>query len=107
MNTNFDEKVFALRLSQLRESQNISARSMSLYLGHNKNYINQIEAQKFQPSFTEFVEICNFLAIEPKDFFDLETKAPADICEEIALLCRKLTPQQAEGIYHMIKEFIH
>ena len=107
MSTNFDSKVFALRLSQLREAQNISARSMSHYLGHNKNYINQIEAQKFQPSYNEFIEICNFLSIEPKDFFDLELTAPADICDEIAALCRKLTPEQAEGVYHMLKEFIH
>ncbi len=106
MSTNFNEETFALRLSQLREAQNISARSMSLDLGRNKNYINQIEAQKFQPTYTEFLEICNFLSIEPKDFFDLGVKAPADICDEIATLCRKLSPEQAEGVYHMLKEFI-
>ncbi len=104
--TSFDSEMFSLRLSQLREAKNISARAMSHYLGHNKNYINQIETQKFSPSFNEFIEICNFLSIEPKDFFDLEVKTPTDTCDEIAALCKKLTPEQADGVYHMLKEFI-
>lgn len=101
----FDTETFSLRLSQLREAKNISARAMSHYLGHNRNYINQIETQKFLPSLTEFFEICNFLSVSPSEFFDMDIKNPNEI-SDIADLCKKLTPEQADGVYHMLKEFI-
>ena len=103
--TYFDTESFSLRLSQLREAKNISARAMRHYLGHNKNYINQIETQKFMPSISEFFEICNFLSVSPCEFFDLDIKNPNDT-SDIAALCKKLTPEQADGVYHMLKEFI-
>lgn len=96
---------FSLRLAQLREAKRVSARAMSHYLGHNKNYINQIESQKFLPSLTEFFEICSYLCVTPSDFFNTEIKNPNDI-NGIAELCRKLTPEQADGVYHMLKAFI-
>lgn len=100
----FNPEDFSLRLAQLRCAKNVSARSMSHYLGHNKNYISQIESQKFFPSLTEFFEICDYLRVSPSDFFNTEIKNPNDITE-IANLCKKLTPEQADGVYHMLKEF--
>ena len=46
-----DEKDFALRLAQLREKKNVSAREMSLAIGQNAGYINNIESGKSLPSF--------------------------------------------------------
>ena len=60
---------FALRLSKLRESKEISACTMSYDLGHSRSYINGIELQKYLPSFTEFIEICNYLNVTPNDLF--------------------------------------
>jgi len=37
-----EEKDFALRLAQLREKKGVSARDMSLYIGQNQGYINNI-----------------------------------------------------------------
>ena len=45
-----DEKDFALRLAQLREKKNVSAREMSLAIGQNPGYINNIESGKSLPS---------------------------------------------------------
>lgn len=100
----FDSAAFCLRLTQLRQLRNTSARSMSLDLGHNKNYIAQIESQKFLPSLLEFFEICHFLKITPGEFFDLDVKTP-DEYSEITDLCRRLTPEQADCVYNMLKEF--
>lgn len=100
----FDPATFSLRLTQLRQLRNISARSMSLELGHNKNYIAQIESQKFLPSLLEFFEICHFLEISPNQFFDLDVKTPNEY-SEITDLCRRLTPGQADCVYNMLKEF--
>ena len=44
-----DEKDFALRLSVLRTKAGVSARDMSLSIGQNPGYINDIENGKGTP----------------------------------------------------------
>ena len=46
---------FALRLSKLRESKEISACTMSYDLGHSRSYINGIELQKYLETVSSFV----------------------------------------------------
>ncbi len=109
----FEAKDFALRLAMLREARKISACAMSHELGHNRNYINGIELQKYFPSLTEFFEICNYLGISPGDFFSpqkeetpaLGRATPAQLTP-LALLCDELTPQQANIVYQMLCVFL-
>lgn len=63
---------FSLRLAQLRMEKGVSAREMSLDLGQNESYINRIENGKSLPSMTQFFNLCDYLHISPKDFFDDE-----------------------------------
>ena len=44
------EKDFSLRLAKLREERGVSARDMSLSMGQNPGYINNIESGKSMPS---------------------------------------------------------
>lgn len=44
------EDEFPLRLSQLRNKKGVSARDMSLSIGQNSGYINNIESGKAMPS---------------------------------------------------------
>ena len=48
------EKEFSLRLAQLRSEKVVSARDMSLSIGQNASYINNIENGKALPSMTGF-----------------------------------------------------
>lgn len=64
------EGVFCKRLADLRIQKGISAREMSLSLGLSDSYINKIENGKTLPSMEAFFDICNFLEISPRDFFD-------------------------------------
>lgn len=48
------EKEFSQRLSQLRADKGVSARDMSLSLGQNAGYINNIETGKALPSMSNF-----------------------------------------------------
>ena len=68
---------FALRLSKLREEKDISARDMSIKLGQNPAYINNIETNKALPSMSMFFNICNFLEITPSDFFSDDIDNPS------------------------------
>lgn len=70
------ERFFAYRLAKLRAQKGISARSMSLSLGQNENYINQIENQKTYPSMQSFFYICDFLSVTPEEFFADSNQSP-------------------------------
>lgn len=63
------EKEFSLRLAQLRSEKGVSARDMSLSIGQNASYINNIENGKALPSMTGFFYICEYLNITPGGVF--------------------------------------
>jgi transcriptional regulator with XRE-family HTH domain len=78
------EDFFAGRLAALREKTQASARDMSLSLGQNRNYINQIENQKALPSMQGFFYICEYLKVTPVEFFEMGNDNPALLNELIA-----------------------
>ncbi|MEG1497703.1 MAG: transcriptional regulator, partial [Clostridiales bacterium] len=49
----------------------ISERQMSLDLGHSPGYINGITSGRKMPSVNELLYICDYLAIEPSEFFNV------------------------------------
>ena len=74
---------FADRLSKLRLEKGVSARYMSLSLGQNPGYINNIENGKALPSMSVFFSICDFLNISPSEFLDIENDNPEKIGEVV------------------------
>ena len=99
-----NEKDFSLRLARLREKKGVSARDMSLSMGQNPGYINNIESGKAMPSLGGFFYICEYLGITPKDFFDQETDDPAKLTD-LANHMKQLTPRQLELVIAIVKEF--
>lgn len=97
---------FSYRLSQLRLQQGISARDMSLSLGRSESMINQIENKKTFPSMKVFFQICIFLNIHPKDFFNEAITEPA-ISNELYQQLSKLTPAQTKHLLEFLKDFNH
>lgn len=73
------EDFFLERLTKLREMKNISAREMSLSIGQNRNYINQIENNKAFPTLQVFFYICEYLKVTPKEFFDEDIEYPVEL----------------------------
>ena len=100
-----DEKKFALRVAQLREKKNVSAREMSLAIGQNAGYINNIEPGKSLPSLPGVFYICDYLGITVSDFFDLETKNPTKL-DDIVKDLKKLDDQELENISTLIKGLV-
>ena len=70
---------FGDRLAELRIEYGISARDLSLSIGQNEHYINQIENHCFYPSMQAFIYICEYLNITPCQFFNIEIKSPYEI----------------------------
>ena len=72
------------RIAQLRMQREVSARDMSLSLGQNNSYINQIENRKALPSLQGLFYICEYFGITPQQFFDDGDTYPAQLAELVA-----------------------
>ena len=62
------------RATELRLEKNISEYRMSRDLGHSKGYMQGISSGRSMPSMSEFFEICDYLGVSPKQFFDTEVR---------------------------------
>jgi len=100
-----DEKDFSLRLAQLREKKGVSARDMSLSIGQNPGYINNIESGKSMPSLSGIFYICEYLGITPSEFFDIDSKNPIRLNDVIKDL-KRLSDKQLETIAALIKDIV-
>ncbi len=97
-----DDKDFALRLARLREKKGVSARDMSLSIGQNQGYINNIETGKAKPSLDGLYYICEYLGITPSDFFDLSQPNPSKVNAIVEDL-KGLTDEQLDAIAALVK----
>ena len=99
------ENEFQTRLAQLREKKGVSARDMSLSIGQNPGYINNIETGKALPSMSGFLYICEYLQLSPKDFFDTDAKNPEKLNELIKDL-KKLDDKQLDSIASIVQGLV-
>lgn len=99
------ENEFQARLAQLREKKGVSARDMSLSIGQNPGYINNIETGKALPSMSGFFYICEYLQLSPKDFFDTDAKNPEKLNELIKDL-KKLDDKQLDSIASIVQGLV-
>ena len=60
---------FPARLAQLRKQKGLSPREMSSQIEQSGNYIYMLESGNSDPSMKAFLIICDYLEIEPQDFF--------------------------------------
>ena len=99
------ENEFQTRLAQLREKKGVSARDMSLSIGQNPGYINNIETGKALPSISGFFYICEYLQLSPKDFFDTDAQNPEKLNELIKDL-KKLDDKQLDSIASIVQGLV-
>jgi len=91
------------RLAVLRILKNVSAPEMSLSIGQSANYINKIETGKILPSMTAFFDICDYLEITQKEFFDEGNNHPVMVNEMVTDYIRLDSTSQA-NIAGIVKE---
>lgn len=97
------EEYTQTRIAQLRLQKDVSARDMSLSLGQNSNYINQIENKKALPSLQGLFYICEYFDITPQQFFDGGTVYPAEL-EELMEEAKKLSPTALGHVIGIVRE---
>lgn len=93
MNDNFIRE----QISYLRTCKNISEYKMSLDLGHSKSYIQSISSSKALPSMSEFLYICEYLGVTPKEFFDTENESPVKL-QQLYQTAKNLPPEDIDAL---------
>lgn len=95
-----DAQFIRERLSVLRTKKHVSEYKMSLDLGHGKGYIQGISSGRALPSMGEFLYICDYLGVTPKEFFDVETEEP-QLVRKLYELSRKLPEADLQALVNM------
>ncbi len=113
------EQFISNRITQLRLAKNVSEYQMSLDLGQNKSYINNITTGRSMPLMSGFKKICDYFDITPAEFFDANFSNPPlekQIIHEIDRLFHnnlpemkqilsKMEPEEIRVFFHFIKKF--
>ncbi len=99
------EEEFPIRLAKLRTTKGISARDMSLSIGQNAGYINNIETGKALPSMSGFFFICEFLNISPQEFFDNNSEHPEKLRTLVENL-KQLEPEEFKSISLIVEGLV-
>ena len=99
------EDFFPIRLAKLRTQKGVSARDMSLSIGQNAGYINNIETGKALPSMSVFFFICEYLNVTPQEFFDINSQQPEQLRKLVDNL-KHLDSQQLMNISSIVEGLI-
>lgn len=99
------EEDFPMRLAKLRTQKGVSARDMSLSIGQNPGYINNIETGKALPSMSTFFYICDYLNITPQEFFEVSVELPEQL-HALTDDLKQLNKEQLEHISALVKDLI-
>ena len=97
-----NDKFIRDRISILRTKKGISEYKMSLDLGHSKSYVQSISAGRALPSLSEFLYICEYLGVTPKEFFYEETNDP-QLVRELYNISLTLEKEDLEVLLSMAK----
>lgn len=71
-----DQDYINKRITELRLKKGVAEHKMSLELGHSRSYVQSISSGRSLPSMAEFLAICEYLNVTPKDFFDNDNPNP-------------------------------
>ena len=97
-----DTQYIRNRITQLRSQKGVSEYQMSYDLGHSRGYVYNISSGKSLPPLMEFLRICDYFGITPRQFFDDSDRNPALLQSAVEEL-KKLDADDIEPIL----QFIH
>lgn len=93
------------RISALRTKKGVSEYKMSADLGHSKTYIQSISSGRALPSMGEFLYICEYLGVTPKEFFDTDNAEP-QLVTKLLELAQKLPAEDIEALINMAERLV-
>ncbi len=100
-----NEKFIPERITTLRIKKNVSEYRMSLDLGHSNSYIRSITSGKALPSMSEFLYICDYLGVTPKEFFDEQIENPA-LAQKLYSLTKNMSDDDLNALVNMANRLL-
>lgn len=97
-----DKEFVKERISTIKNSKNISARSLSLNLGMSSEYVNQVKNGRLMPSLDFIMNFCDYFNISVAEFFDETIKDPKkyqDLIQEL----NKMSQPELQQIIDLTK----
>lgn len=101
-----DDKFIRERISFSRTQKGISEYKMSLDLGHSKSYIQSISPGKALPSLSEFLYICEYLGVSPKEFFDTEIEQP-QLVHKLLEVTKNMSVDSLNALINIAEKISH
>ena len=92
------------RITSLRLKKGISEYKMSLDLGHSKTYIQNISSGRVLPSLSEFLAICDYIGVSPREFFDEKSSNPI-LVDALAELAKTLPDSDIMILLNIAEKF--
>lgn len=100
-----NERFVRNRITELRIKKGVSEYKMSLDLGHSKSYVQSISSGKALPSFSEFLYICEYLGVTPKEFFDTDIAEP-QLIRKLTSLAQQLSTEDVAVLINMAERLL-
>lgn len=100
-----NERFVRNRITELRIKKGVSEYKMSLDLGHSKSYVQSISSGKALPSFSEFLYICEYLGVTPKEFFDTDVVEP-QLIRKLTSLAQQLSTEDVAVLINMAERLL-
>ena len=94
------EQFIRERISELRIKKGVSEYKMSYDMGHSKSYIQSISSGRALPSLTEFLYICEYFGITPKEFFDIDNNEP-ELIHQLIVSASKLNKDDLKTLIYL------
>lgn len=101
MNEDFIRK----RLDTLRLAKGVSERKMSLDIGRNSSYMYNISSGKALPSLGEFLYLCEYLGVTPKEFFASNSDETATQIQAVSMI-RKLDDKAIDSLLPLLNHLL-
>ncbi len=101
-----NENYIAERITELRLKKNVSEYRMSLDLGHSNSYIRSITSGKALPSMSEFLYICDYFGITPKEFFDEDLKNTEQV-KRLYNLAKNISDDDLSALVNMAERLVN
>lgn len=99
-----NEEFIRKRITELRLKKGVSEYKMSTDMGHSKSYIQSITSGRALPSLSEFLYLCEYLGVTPKEFFDDEVQEPL-LVAQIMTEIRKMEQKDLSLLQELIDRF--
>ncbi len=99
-----DENYIRQRMTELRLKKGVSEYKMSTDMGKSKGYIQSISSGRSMPSISEFLYMCEYFGVTPREFFDSEMDNPALIQQAVDIM-KSMSDDDLQAVIALLLRF--